>query len=126
MPTVSFDHEGATITVQRPNGFSRQRKWQLSRFAIGIEDAQVQAFAVEIAYHLANTVKVKGDLGFEVPYTDTTPAAFEAFARALGEADESLLIKWDNAIYEARVATNDPDLLPPDDVDPKGKAPKKS
>lgn len=113
----TFTHEGVTITVQRPNGFTRQKKWKLSRLAMDIQDEIVRDFALEVSYHLANTISVEGDLGFPVPNGNVTTESLEAFARGLGEADETLLLRWDNAIAFARIATNDPDLLPPSEID---------
>lgn len=115
----TFEFEGVAITVQSPNGFSRVKKWNIARVAQQIEDATIRAFAMEISYHLANTVKVDGDLGFPVPLADFTADNIKAFCDGLGQADELLLLAWDNALFTARALRNDPDLLPTDEVDEK-------
>lgn len=136
--TGTFEHEGAIITVKRPDGFGQQRTWQLTRLLSNVDDSTLEGleiegvtadtlttFGYEVAIYLANTVSIKGDLGFPVPLKDVTQADFLQFCAGLGRADFALTRKWDATIFDLRTATNDPDLLPPEEVsEKKGKAQK--
>jgi hypothetical protein len=117
---ASFEWNGAKITVQKPNGFSQTRLWRLHQLinALGTEDIEKRD-AVSMSFYLANTLSVEGNVGFPVPIADVTHNELLAFVRGLGEADAELLRVWDGAISEAMVASNDPDLLPPDELDQK-------
>lgn len=123
--TASFEYNGATVTVQRPSGFSRVRVWQL-RQALDDTGDIPKDIADTLCYYLANTVKVDGSLGFPVPLETPTLETLLAFIRGLGEAEESLLQLWDSTLYGLKYATNDPDLLPPEALDEKKDNPKKS
>lgn len=127
MPTLttSFEYNGAKVTVMKPNGFSRVRVWQLRQELSGM-DANLRSAAYHFCYYLANTTAVEGSLGFPVPCDSPSYEELITFIQGIGEADEKLLMLWDNAISDLLVATNDPDLLPPQELDEKKETPKKS
>lgn len=127
MPTLTktFEYNGARITVQKPNGFSRVRVWQLRQELIGMEDRRRDA-AYHFCYYLANTVAIEGTLGFPVPCDSPSHDDLMAFIDGVGEAPEKLLMQWDEALSDLLVATNDPDLLPPQELPEKKEPPKKS
>lgn len=120
--TKSFDFNGVRITVQKPNGFSRVRVWQLRQEISGL-DAMQRSAAFHFCYYLANTIAVEGSLGFPVPCDSPSHDELMAFINGIGEADEQLLMQWDEALSELLVATNDPDLLPPHELDEKKEPP---
>jgi hypothetical protein len=125
MSERTFEYNGVKITVQAPNGFSRIRKWThqaILNDADLPDDIKDPAVSGSILFLLANTVAVDGDLGFPVPLskTECTPENLTAFIMGLGCADDTLILDWDSEIVRARVATNDPDLLPPSAVEKKG------
>lgn len=125
MNTASFEYNGAKVTVRKPNGFSRVKVWQL-RQELAQNNAPLYELGALFCYYLANTIAVEGSLGFPVPIESPTPAELEAFIMGLGEEDERLVSLWDEAIEQVKVATNDPDLLPPDELPEKKETPKKS
>lgn len=118
--TASFKFNGATVTVCKPTVATRVRLWQL-RQAISEHGAGAvpSDIAFTLVYYLANTVAVDGSLGFPVPISSPTHADLVAFLQGFAAADEKLVDLWDDTLYNAKVATNDPDLLPPDAVDEK-------
>lgn len=127
MPVItgSFQYNGAKITVQKPNGFSRLKLWQWRGSLPEKPDGITWSAASNFAYYLANTVAVEGQLGFAVPLENPTPDELVTFCRSLGEADENLLVQWDATLQSLTAATNDPDLLPPAELDEKkSKTPK--
>lgn len=119
MPTLtgSFEANGAKITVQKPNGFSRLRLWRLLQMIAerGADDVRYDD-AKTMCFYLANTVSVDGSLGFPVPVGDPTHAELMTFIRGLGEAEGRLVQTWDDAINDLVLATNDADLLPPQEL----------
>lgn len=124
--TATFKYNGATVEVQKPTVATRVRVWQL-RQAVSEHGAGgvPQDIADTLCYYLANTVKVDGSLGFPVPLNGATPDELLAFIKGFAEADENLVSMWDQTIFKLKQATNDPDLLPPNEVgEKKGKAPK--
>lgn len=128
MLTATFQWNGATVTVQKPTVSSRVRVWQL-RQALDVHGSGSvpRDIADTLCYYLANTVKVDGSLGFPVPLGSVTPDELTAFLNGFAEADELLVSRWDNTIGDLKNATNDPVLLPPEEVEEKkGKAPKSS
>lgn len=124
--TGSFEYNGAKVTVQKPNGFSRLKVWRLRQALNGNLNGMEWGDAAHFCYYLGNTLSVEGSLGFPVPCENPTPDELVTFCRALGEAEENLLIRWDNAIQDLMIATNDPDLLPPHELDEKKDNLKKS
>lgn len=124
--TATFKFNGATVEVQKPNVATRVRVWQL-RQAIGENGmgGVPKDVADTLCYYLANTVKVDGSLGFPVPLNGVTPDELLAFLQGFAGSNEKLVMAWDQAIYDLTYATNDPDLLPPNEVgEKKGKAAK--
>lgn len=125
--TAAFKFNGATITVQRPTVASRVRVWQLRQLiSINGSGSVPRDVADTLCYYLANTIKVDGSLGFPVPLTDTTHEELAAFLTGFAEADETLVTLWDNTIHDLKHATNDPVLLPPDEVGEKKEKARKS
>lgn len=124
--TASFKYKNATITVQRPTVATRVRLWQLRQTIREYGAGRIPTdIADTLLFHFVNTVKVDGDLGFPVPIGSPTHGDLVAFLQGFAFEDEKLVDLWDNAIYSAKIATNDPDLLPPEAVDEKkDKAPK--
>ena len=118
--TATFKFKGATVTVCKPTVATRVRLWQI-RQAVSEHGAEgiPQNLADTLCYYLVNTVKVDGSLGFPVPLSAPTSDELQAFLIGFAEADESLVTLWDNAIFSLKNATNDPDLLPPHEVDEK-------
>jgi hypothetical protein len=117
--TETFEYKGAKITVQRPNGFSQARYWRL-RDILKTSAPNLDARDVEeFLYCLANTVSVDGSLGFPVPVSGAVASDMLLFIQGLGESDAELLWMWDDAIKTARKASNDPDLLPPEELSQK-------
>lgn len=120
MNTGTFQYNGATITVQKPTVATRVRLWQLRQALSEQGTGNVpQDVADTLCFYLANTVKVEGSLSFPVPLDAPTHDQLIAFLEGFAGEDETLLTQWDNAIYRLKVATNDPDLLPPHEVDQK-------
>lgn len=120
LTTTAFEWNSAKVIVQKPNGFSQARFQQLQRLlAQHGTDGIDYSSANLIAFMLANTVSVEGSLGFPVPVKNTTYLELMAFIRGLGEADAELFQAWDTAISEAMRASNDPDLLPPEELSQK-------
>lgn len=118
--TGSFQYNGAKITVQKPNGFSRNKAWRFQRMlANHVDGMAAWEDAASMTYYLANTVAVEGNLGFPVPLENPTAEQVVAFVRNLGEADEKLILRWDYELDNLKAATNDPDLLPPAELDEK-------
>lgn len=126
MITATFKWNGATVEVQKPTVATRVRVWQFRQAYSDHGTGSVpRDIADTLCYYLANTVKVDGSLGFPVPLGSATADELLAFINGFAEADERLVDLWDKAIYSTKVATNDPDLLPPEEVaEKKGKAPK--
>ena len=126
MITATFKWNGATVEVQKPTVATRVRVWQFRQALTDHGTGSVpRDIADTLCYYLANTVKVDGSLGFPVPLGSATADELIAFLNGFAEADESLINVWDKALYELKYATNDPDLLPPEEVsEKKGKAPK--
>lgn len=124
--TASFKYNGATVTVCKPTVATRVRVWQLRQAISEHGSGGVpRDIADTLTYYLANTVKVEGSLGFPVPLNSATPDELLAFLKGFAEADETLLTVWDKTLYDLKYATNDPDLLPPEEVgEKKGKASK--
>lgn len=118
--TASFKFNGATVTVQRPSVMTRVRVWQLRQAITTHGSGNVpRDIADTLCYYLANTAAVDGSLGFTVPLGNPTPDELTVFLEAFAAADESLVNLWDSAIYDLKHATNDPALLPPNEVDEK-------
>ncbi len=118
--TATFKFKGATVTVCKPTVATRIRLWQIRQAASEHGAGGVpQDIADTLCYYLVNTVKVDGSLGFPVPIGSPAPDELQAFLKGFSEADESLVTLWDNAIFSVKNATNDPDLLPPQEVDEK-------
>lgn len=118
--TAAFKFNGATVTVCKPNVATRVRVWQLRQSAREHGMGGVpQDIADTLIYYLANTVSVDGSLGFPVPLTAPTPDELQAFIKGFAESEEILVSLWDDAIFSVKNATNDPDLLPPHEVDEK-------
>lgn len=115
--TGSFTFGGATITVQKPTVMTRVRVWKLRQslreFGAGNVPMDI---ADDLCYYLANTVSAEGSLGFTVPVGSPTHDELIAFLTAFTEADELLVSLWDGAISDLKHATNEPDLLPPDEL----------
>lgn len=126
MITATFKYNGATVEVQKPTVATRVRVWQFRQaYSDHGKGSVPRDIADTLCYYLANTVKVDGSLGFPVPLGSATTDELIAFLNGFAEADESLINVWDKALYELKYATNDPDLLPPEEVaEKKGKAPK--
>lgn len=124
--TGSFQYNGAKITVQKPNGFSRLKLWQWRGSLPDKPEGISWENASHLCYYLVNTVAVEGHLGFSVPCDNPTPDELVTFCRNLGEAADDLLMGWDATIQSLMAATNDPDLLPPAELDEKKSKPPKS
>jgi len=71
--------------------------------------------------YLAHTVKVDGNLGFDVPIANPTRESILAFSDALLDTDSALIGGWDDALDSASKGSNDPDLLPPAELNPSKK-----
>lgn len=119
--TDTFAWKSGNVTVQKPNGFSKQRVWRLRQTLARLDDLKGIEYvdAATMAYYLAHTVAVEGSIGFPVPFKNPTPDEVLAFVMALGEEDDDLITLWDDTISDLKHATNDPDLLPPDEVEEK-------
>ncbi len=117
---ASFEWNGAKITVQQHNGFSVQRQWRYNQLIrdLGTEDIPA-ADAKGIAFYLSCTVACEGNPGFPVPIDSATHAELMAFIRGVGESDGKLIVLYDDTIASAKVASNDPDLLPADELSQK-------
>jgi hypothetical protein len=126
MITATFKWNGATVEVQKPTVATRVRVWQFRQALTDHGTGSVpRDVADTLCYYLANTVKVEGSLGFPVPLGSATADELLAFINGFADADESLINVWDKALYDLKYATNDPDLLPPEEVSQKkGKAAK--
>lgn len=124
---ATFTFNGATVTVQKPNAGTKVKLWMLRQ---ALRDHGTGGVPIDVAnafcYHLANTVKVEGSLGFPVPVDAPTHNQLIEFLKGYESADEELADIWDNAIYDLKYASNDPDLLPPHEIDEKKSAPLKS
>lgn len=118
--TGSFNVKDAKITVQKPNSFSRLHLWRLLQLLVehGTGDIRYDD-AKTMCFYLANTVNVEGSLGFPVPIHDPTHTELMTFIRGLGESDGKVIQAWDDAINDLVLATNDPDLLPPQELSQK-------
>lgn len=118
--TGSFSFNGATVTVQRPTVATRVKLWQFRQtITIHGSGSIPRDIADTLCYYLANTVNITGSLGFSVPLAAPSHEQLIAFLEAFADADETLVTAWDSAIYGLKYATNDPDLLPPDEVEKK-------
>lgn len=124
--TASFKYKNATITVQKPTVATRVRLWQLRQTIREYGSGTVPIdIADTLLFHFVNVVKVDGDVGFPVPFSSPTPTDLVTFLQNFAAEDEKLVDLWDKAIFDAKVATNDADLLPPDAVsEKKDKIPK--
>lgn len=123
LATATFEWAGATFTVQRPNVFSRMRLRHL------IDALKEQAFtemssddAIELLFYLANTVSVDGDPGFPVPTKNPTHADVVGYLRGFGFSDTDFLEAYEQGMARAYVASNDTDLLPPEELNEKKSA----
>jgi len=123
--TGSFEFNGGKITCQRPSGYSRMKLWRWKSDMSYLPDEEWNRLS-PFLYYLANTTAVDGFIGFPVPYDNPTPQEMTAFCQNLGDADEKLLLRWDNTLSGLQAATNDPDLLPPDQTSQKKEPPPES
>lgn len=121
MTQASFQWNGATITVQSTTGRVEVLKGHLRSISGAWDESTDQLRATELitaTLYLAHTVKVEGNLGFEVPITDATPERVLAFTDALLDSNVALVNAWDKAMDQANKSANDPELLPPAELDP--------
>lgn len=72
-----------------------------------------------IAYYLAHTVAIEGSLGFSAVVNDPTHEELMQFIYGVGYADPELMSAYDDELARLISATNDPDLLPPEEIDEK-------
>ena len=121
MTQASFEYNGATITVQARTGRVEVLKGHLRRIS-GAWDKDVDELRstelLTAMRYLSQTVKVDGALGFHVPLDTPTRNNLESFTDALMESPAILLDAWEKAIGEADKSANEPDLLPPAELDP--------
>jgi len=123
MMTDTFEWDGAKITVRQPIFLTLARQWQLAALVVDHPNlpAEMRGVTNMLLFYLANTVSVEGDLGFPVPSAESaTSDEVLAFIIGLAGAPQKLGRAWDNHISALTQATNDPDLRPKGDVDPKG------
>lgn len=134
MHKKTFSINGATITVRTQDGSAYIDKMS-AEVALGLyrthetdgdghtKGERVLPRRVSMQRTQFATVwaqsEVEGDLGFEWPEAafdeDEMIAACEAWLKLPGTA----VGEWINAIYTVNVSPNDPDLKPPEQVDPK-------
>lgn len=136
MLTKTFEYNGATITVRTEDGNAYIDRMSADN-VLGIYETHdeddpkkgyvkgerklSQRIATRRTQFAAAYVQseIKGDLGFKWPDSpvdaDEMLAACEAWLALPG----SVVGQWMNAVFMVNVAPNDPDLKPPDDVDPK-------
>lgn len=118
--TASFQFNGVKITVQKPNGFSLDKQWRLHQLLkdYGTDGISVDT-AMSFCFYLANTVAVEGALEFPTPLHNATHPELIAFIRGLGMADGNFLQNYNDTIAAAMRASNDEDLLPPEELSQK-------
>ncbi len=117
---ASFKWANAEITVTRTTVKTRMKINRLRRM-INM-DAITNEFDSELAsvgtFYLGHVDKVIGDAGFTIPNGNADEESIQLFLDGFYDQDEALMARWDNAIVEARAITNNPDLLPPEEIDP--------
>lgn len=117
---ITFEYEGAKITLKSATAKARMRLNQLRRMYPGYFDLtdEEHAYIDEMLNLLYLVDSVDGDLGFEIPLNgNTTPSNLKACVDHMLASDESLYIRWLTALHQARQAIKtDPDLLPPDEL----------
>lgn len=120
MGKASFEWGDGVITVTSTTVGVSIKKQTLYRLS-GLTDIDnvVESDLVALAmFYLSHVVEVEGDTGIHIPNGDATQDTVKQFIDDFRNAEEALVLKWDNAILQARSITNDPHLLPPDEVDP--------
>lgn len=118
---VTVTHNGASIQIEGRTARARLRLSRYSR-ALGLHVTDDEEFADLASYaifYLSHIVSIEGDLGFVVPIGSADADALRAFADGFLSADEVLMNKLDDAILLSSKATNDANLLPPEEVDAK-------
>lgn len=118
MGQATFEWGDGSITVTSTTVKSRllaQRFYRLVNANEG--DETMQELMGSCLFYLAHVDKVEGDVGFHIPNGDTSYETLHQFVDEFLEQDERLMYKWDNAIASARNITNEPDLLPPEELE---------
>lgn len=122
--TAAFNYKNARVTVQKPTVASRVKMWQFRQIISTHGSGGVpQDIADTLCYYLANVVEIAGSIGFSVPTSNITHAELIETLTAFADADELLISLWDTAIINLKYAMNDPDLLPPMELDEKKEPP---
>ena len=125
MPNVTITHDERELVIQGDT-IGKRVKENFLRRALRVKEHTDPLYRDTALYAVIYLSYVQsGDIGLAVPTEDDDMATVTAFLDAFMRMDDSLLNAIDDAIVRTRVVTNDPDLLPPGEVDKsKKKTPK--
>lgn len=119
MPESTFKWGDGRITVSSTTIRTRNKESYLNDLLnVTALSGWERNLGISAMYYLSHINRVSGDIGFHIPIDSPTEEDLHIFLDAFSEQDENLATLLFENIKRAKVQTNDPDLLPPEDIDP--------
>lgn len=114
----SFKWSNGTVFIKPATGRTRTYYFHLkSKMGVyDMPDGFERESYEQALYLLARVDHVEGDIGFQVPNGDATDETLMTFCNNLLDADELLFVTWNSIASTTRVASNEPHLLPSNEV----------
>lgn len=110
---------GVKIHFGEPTGYTRFRQMYYDQISHEEPVVSVRLYKLMMSNYASAITSVDGDIGFEFDPQVPTSESFAKFCEWVGSEKPQLMELIDKAYEEARSGTNDPDLLPPEELDEK-------